>query len=306
MKILITGGAGFIGSNIAIEYLKNNCDVVIIDNLSTGKLENIPKNVKFFKMDILDPNVEGIFKKFKIDIINHHAAQIDVRKSVENPYYDAQINILGTIKLLEYAVKYKIKKFIFASSGGVIYGECKNNTFPDENTPANPISPYGTSKLAGEYYIQLFYKIFGLNYSILRYANVYGPRQDPLGEAGVVAIFLNKMLKNETVNIYGDGRQMRDFVFVNDIAKLNLQVLNTKNTNEILNVGTQKTTSINQLFRLLSKICNFNKKPIYKPQRKGEIFRSVLKIKKIKKIYNFQPTDLETGLKETAKFFKLR
>jgi len=306
MRILITGGAGFIGSHIVDGCIQKRYEVVIVDNLSTGKKDNINPKAKFYNVDITNyEELEKVFKKEKPQVVNHHAAQIDVRKSVANPQYDANINIIGSLNLLELCVKYKVEKFIFASSGGTIYGECKGKPAPKENSLYSPESPYGCAKLSVEYYMNYYNKVYGLKTVSLRYGNVYGPRQDPFGEAGVVAIFINRMLNNQEVIIYGDGRQMRDFIFISDVVEANMRCI-TKNLNfGIYNVGTQKATSVNELFKIISKILKYDKSPVYQPPRKGELFKSYLCIDKIKKELGWQPKiSLQKGIEETIRYFK--
>lgn len=306
MKILITGGAGFIGSNIADECIRKKYEVVIVDNLITGKKKNINQKSKFYDVDITDyKELEKIFKKEKPQVVNHHAAQIDVRKSVANPQYDARINIIGSLNLLELCVKYKVEKFIFASSGGTIYGECKGKPAPKENSSYSPESPYGCAKLSVEYYMNYYNKVYGLKTISLRYANVYGPRQDPYGEAGVVAIFINRMLNNEDVFIYGNGEQMRDFVFVSDVVEANIKCISKNLHFGVYNVGTQKATSVNKLFSIISKILKYKKPVIYQPQRKGELLKSYLCIEKIKKELGWYPKfSLQEGIEKTINYFK--
>jgi len=225
MKILLTGGAGFIGSWVAERYIKEGHDVLILDDLSTGRMENIPESAAFIKCDIRDDDaVRRAFAEFRPDVVNHHAAQIDVRKSVEDPAYDASVNIIGTIRLLESSVKSGVKRFIFASTGGAIYGEPANIP-ADEKTPPMPISAYGTSKYAVEKYLEYYRHIYSLDSVALRYANVYGPRQNPHGEAGVVAIFCSRILSGKPCTIFGDGEQTRDYVYAGDVARANLCAL---------------------------------------------------------------------------------
>ncbi len=303
MKVLVTGGAGFIGSHLVDAYLKGGNRVVIVDDLSSGKEENINKQAKFYKMNIGDPSLEEIFEKEKIEVVNHHAAQIDVRKSVANPIFDARINILGTLNILENCKRFKVEKVVFASSGGVIYGECKDIA-PRENFPPGPLSPYGVSKLACEYYLYYYGETCGLNYVIFRYGNVYGPRQDPYGEAGVVAIFSEEMLQDKEVNIFGDGKQMRDYVYVGDVVRANLACLG-KGCNEIFNIGTGRTISVNQLFEQIKEILNYKKEAIYKSPRAGELFKSCLDVTKAKNLLNWKAeVDFQEGLKQTIAWFK--
>ncbi|MBI5325183.1 MAG: NAD-dependent epimerase/dehydratase family protein [Ignavibacteriae bacterium] len=224
MKILVTGGAGFIASHITDAYINAGHDVFIIDNFSSGRKENVNHKATLIEMDINDEKVDELFKIEKFDIINHHAAQMDVRFSVDNPRFDATTNILGSLNLYESAKKYGVKKVIFASTGGAVYGE--QDYFPaDENHPTSPCSPYGIAKLANEKYLFYYKQIFGMEHVIFRYVNVYGPRQNPHGEAGVVAIFINKMLSGNQPVINGDGLNTRDYVFVEDVVKANLLAL---------------------------------------------------------------------------------
>ena len=303
MKILVTGGAGFIGSNIVDELVEKKHKVVIVDNLATGNIKNVNKKAKFYKVSVCDKKkINEIFKKEKIDIVIHHAAQLDVRKSVADPCFDADVNIKGTLNILEACKNTKVKKIIFASSGGTIYGECGSKA-PDEKSFANPLSPYGVAKLSVEHYIKAYNALYGLKYTILRYANVYGPRQDVNGEAGVVAIFIGKMTANKEVFVFGDGKQLRDYVYVKDVVSANIKAL-TKGNNEIINIGTQKTFSVNQLVKELSLIINYKNKPIFKPKRNGELFKSFLNISKAKKVLGWQPkVDIVKGLKNTVEYF---
>lgn len=304
MKILVTGGAGFIGSNIADAFIAAGHKVVIIDNLSSGKPRNINKKARFYKADIRDAKkVNDIFKREKPEIVNHHAAQIDVRKSVLDPVFDAQVNVLGTLNLLENCVKYKVKKFMFSSSGGVMYGECGQNP-PAETVPANPLSPYGVTKHTTEVYLNYYAATYGLKYLVFRYGNVYGPRQDPHGEAGVVAIFIQRIMSAAEINIFGNGKQLRDYVFVGDVVRANLLGLK-KGVNEIINIGTQKASSVNTLFEELSVITGYSQKAVYKPPRLGELQKSFLNTTKAKKILGWQSSvNFREGLAKTVDYFK--
>jgi UDP-glucose 4-epimerase len=304
MKILVTGGAGFIGSNIVDELIEKKHKVVIVDNLATGNIKNVNKKAKFYKVSVCDKKkIDEIFKKEKIDIVIHHAAQLDVRKSVEDPCFDADVNIKGALNILEACKNTKVKKIIFASSGGTIYGECGSKA-PDEKAFANPLSPYGVAKLSVEHYIKAYSELYGLKYTILRYANVYGPRQDTNGEAGVVAIFIGRMSQNKEFFIFGDGKQLRDYVYVKDVVSANIKSL-TKGNNEVINIGTNKTTSVTKLAQELSKIIGYKNKPVFKPKRNGELFKSFLNISKAKKVLGWQPkVDIIKGLKNTVNYFK--
>lgn len=303
MKVLVTGGAGFIGSHIVDAYVAMGHDVTIVDDLSTGKKKNVNSKAHLVVMDVRDPNISTLFAKTGFDIVNHHAAQIDVRRSVQDPFLDASINILGTLRLLECCRIYGIRKFIFASSGGTLYGECKKRPASEEDSLL-PESPYGFSKATAETYIRFFGQYYHLPYTILRYSNVYGPRQDPQGEAGVVAIFIGKILAREPTTIYGTGDQERDYVHVNDVVQANCDAL-LKGENDIFNIGTNLATSVNTLYEKLSAMDSSVKKPAYAPAREGELQRSVLNIQKADKSLGWRPSrTLEQGLKETLQFFQ--
>ncbi len=302
MKILVTGGAGFIGSWVAEAYIEDGNEVLIIDNLSTGNLNNVPSAAEFIKGDIRDRSVlKAAFSEFNPDIINHHAAQIDVRKSVDDPILDADINIKGTLNLLELSRKSGISKFIFASTGGAIYGE--PDLIPaDEDTVPMPISPYGISKLSIEKYLSYYNKIYGLNYTSLRYSNVYGPRQNPHGEAGVIAIFCNKIINGEPCIVYGDGEQTRDYVYVEDVKRANIECISSPN--DSYNIGTSIETSVNGLIEYLRKASGRDFEVIYEPARDGEVERISLNNNKAKKEINWTPhVMLEEGIKNTWIWF---
>ena len=303
MKILVTGGAGFIASQIVDAYLGEGHNVYILDNLSTGFERNINPKAYFIKSDITDSKILDIFTKEKFDVVNHHAAQIDVRKSVNDPIFDANTNILGTINLLQCCIKTGVKKFMFASTGGAVYGE--QEYFPaDEKHPTNPVSPYGITKLTIEKYLYFYKNEYGLNYTILRYANVYGPRQNPFGEAGVVAIFVNKLLKNENPIINGDGNQTRDYVFVEDVVKANVLTLNSQSA-DIYNVGTTVETSVNDLFSKLNSIAGNKATEKHGPSAKGEQARSVITSEKLFQKFNWKPSvKIDEGLRKTFDSFK--
>ncbi|MEH7125653.1 NAD-dependent epimerase/dehydratase family protein [Bacillus sp. JJ1532] len=301
-KVLVSGGAGFIGSHIVDLLVKEGYEPIIIDNLSTGTTSNLLSNLKFYHVDITSPDLEMIFEKEKPSYVIHLAAQVDVEKSIKNPSRDAEINILGTIRLLTYCYQFNIKKIIFSSSCAV-YGNTPHYGIT-ELFPVQPLSFYAISKYASEMYIKLFYDLYGLPFTILRYANVYGPRQNSKGEGGVVSIFLNKLFKNEDVNIYGDGEQTRDFVYVKDVAAANLLSLK-KGDNEIINIGLNSKTSINKLYHLCkTMITNPPVYPIYLPARKGDIKHSALDHTKAIEILGWKPKyDLLQGLSETIKIF---
>ncbi|MCX5778169.1 MAG: NAD-dependent epimerase/dehydratase family protein [Elusimicrobia bacterium] len=304
MKILVTGGAGFIGSNIVDELVNRGHSVAIVDNLSSGKKKNINPRARFYKADITDaPAIDKIFKKERPEIIEHLAAQIDVRKSVADPGFDAKVNILGTLNILESGRKYGVKKVIFSSSGGTIYGDCGKKP-PNESARGNPLSPYGIGKYAIEFYLNFYAELYGIKYTILRYANVYGPRQDPHGEAGVVAIFAQRMLGNDSILIFGNGSQTRDYVFVKDVVDANIRAL-TRGDNEIINIGTGKLTSVRDLARMMSRSTGYKKAPVLKPARPGELLRSFLDSRKAEKVLGWKPAvAIEKGLSVTLDYFK--
>ncbi len=303
MKILVTGGAGFIASHVSDAFISEGNEVFVLDNLATGFERNINPKAKFIKKDIGDKSLSELFEKEKFDVVNHHAAQMDVRRSVADPAFDANTNILGTINLLQNCIKTGVKKFMFASTGGAVYGE--QSYYPaDEQHPTSPLSPYGISKLAVEKYLYFYGAQYKLNYTILRYANIYGPRQNPFGEAGVVAIFSSKMLKGEQPVINGTGKQTRDYVFVGDVVKANLLGLKDKNT-DIYNIGTGIETDVNQLFNTLNNIIGKNMEEKHGPAAPGEQMRSVISSQKIFNKFGWKPsTTIAEGLEKTVEFFK--
>jgi UDP-glucose 4-epimerase len=303
VKILVTGGAGFIASHIADKFIAEGHEVVIVDNLATGKKENLNKRAKFYELDICSRDLEEVFRKERPAIVSHHAAQIDVRKSLTDPNRDARINILGTVNLLENCRKYGVERIIFASTGGAIYGEGRDLPAP-ETHPINPKVPYGASKWMAEKYLAVYKKIYDLDYVILRYGNVYGPRQDLLGEAGVVAIFINLMLQGHQPTIFGDGEQIRDFIYIEDVVEANLLALD-RGVGEVFNIGTENATSVNLIFQELKGILEFAKDPIYRQKRKGEIERIYLDCAKASAVLKWQARiALTQGLKNTIGFFK--
>jgi len=303
LKILITGGAGFIGSHVADACIDAGHEVIIMDDLSTGKMENVNPKAKLIKMDIRDEKIRECFLQEKFDVIIHHAAQMDVRKSVEDPKFDASVNILGTINLLENCKEFGVKKFIFASTGGAIYGE--QDYFPaDESHPVRPLSPYGIAKLSVEKYLFYYEAVYGLKYVSLRYANVYGPRQNPHGEAGVVAIFANKMLVGQQPIINGDGKQSRDYTYVRDIVRANMFAIEYGKS-DIFNVGTGIESDVNTIFNYIKQFAKSDCKELHGPAKMGEQQRSVLDYAHIKKIFVWQPTvTLEKGIELTVQYFR--
>jgi UDP-glucose 4-epimerase len=303
MKIAVTGGAGFIASHIADAYLSLGHEVVIIDNLSTGKRENIPANARFIEMDVNDPGIPALFMEEKFDIVNHHAAQMDVRVSVQDPTYDARINILGGINIYESALRSGVKKIIFASSGGTVYGE--QEYFPaDERHPTKPISPYGIAKLSNEQYLYYYAHVHGLPSVAFRYANIYGPRQNPHGEAGVIAIFAQKLLKGEQPVINGDGLQTRDYVYVGDVVGANILALQPQMIGAY-NIGTGIETDVNTLFGHLRDLTQSTCEEQHAPAKQGEQMRSVLSHERIFASFGWTPKmDIVDGLSKTVDSFR--
>jgi UDP-glucose 4-epimerase len=305
LNTLVTGGAGFIGSNLADALIDDGHNVTMVDDLSTGRMENVSQKAEFHQLEISSPVIDKIFEKGKFDLVFHLAAQMDVRKSVKSPIFDAEINILGGINLLLASVKHGVKKFIFSSTGGAIYGE--QDYFPaDEKHPANPISPYGVSKLAFEKYLYYFLSEYKLPYIALRYANVYGPRQNEKGEAGVVAIFCSRLLEGEKAVVHGDGLQTRDFVFVDDVVKSNLLAMKY-DQNGCFNVGTGLETDINTIFDKVKTATGSTQDRINGPGMPGEQRRSVISFELIKKEMGWSPSvSLDDGIQKTADYFKSR
>lgn len=303
MKILVTGGAGFIGSNLVDSLVEKGDEVFIVDDLSSGDEKNINKEAKFFRCDISNKDdLKKVFKHTMPEIIFHLAAQIDVRISTEEPERDAKINIIGTINILDLMKEFNSQKIIFSSSGGAIYGEVDKPA--TEEYEKNPESCYGISKYAGEFYIKFFSKNYGLEYTILRYGNVYGERQSIKGEAGVVAIFINKMLNNQECTLYGYGKMFRDYVYVKDVVKTNILSIE-KGKNKIYNVGTGESKSVIDVFETIKKYFpDYKLQPRFEDKRRGEIVKSVLDNSLIKKDYGIKFTDFEIGIKNTVQYFK--
>ena len=305
MKILVTGGAGFIGSWVADTFIEQGHEVTIIDDLSTGVKENLPKEADFIDCDIRDrQKIDKIISDIRPDVIDHHAAQIDVRKSVDNPMHDAGINIIGTLNLIESAISNDVKKFIFASTGGAIYGEPE--IIPaDENTEPYPISPYGTSKYAIEKYLGYYNYVHGFNYVALRYANVYGPRQNPHGEAGVIAIFCSRILSGDSCTIFGDGSQTRDYVYVEDVAKANLLALDASVGN--YNIGTGVETSVSDLVSELKNASGRDFEVVHGDERPGEVQSISLEVSLAETALGWRPNeDLASGIKKTWDWFDVK
>ncbi|MBN2461669.1 MAG: GDP-mannose 4,6-dehydratase [Candidatus Cloacimonetes bacterium] len=306
MKILLTGGAGFIGSHVAEKYLELGHEVVIIDNLSTGNMRNIPAAARFYEMDIRSPKLVAVMNKERPQIVNHHAAQISVPYSVSEPQFDVDVNVTGFINLLQSCVKTDVKKVIFISSGGAVYGEAEEYPTSERYSP-QPLSPYAINKYVSEKYLYYYHHQFGLPYTILRYANVYGPRQIPHGEAGVVAIFITNFIDARQSVLYAYQEEpegmIRDYVYVKDVVTANVLVLD-RGEMEIYNVGTGIETSTGSLYQIIMALMHQDIAPIRKPARPGDLRKSCLDITKIKGELNWQPGyDLTSGIRETIGFF---
>lgn len=303
MKILVTGGAGFIASHVVDAYVAAGHRVTVVDDMSRGRKANLNPKARFVKSDVSSPALSGLFRAGRFDAVNHHAAQIDVRISVEDPARDARANVLGLLNVLELSRRNGVKKVIFSASGGTYYGECGRRPARETDLPA-PLSPYGVTKLAGEHYLRAYRALHGLRYTVLRYGNVYGPRQDPHGEAGVVAIFCSRLLSGEPVLIYGDGRQQRDYVYVGDVARANVLALR-RATDDAVNIGTGRAVSVNGLLDGLLEASGLSVKPVHRPARAGELFRSVLDVAKAKRVLGWRPAlSLVDGLGETFRFIR--
>jgi UDP-glucose 4-epimerase len=305
MKVLVTGGAGFIGSHVVDAYVAAGHEVVVVDDLSTGRRENLNPAARFHELDVQDPRVVDLVRDERPAVLNHHAAQMDVRRSVADPLFDARVNVLGTINLLEAARRANVRRVVFVSSGGAVYGE--QQTFPaPESHPTNPVSPYGVSKRAGELYAFFYQAEYHIPFVALRYANVYGPRQDPHGEAGVVAIFTERLLRGEPITVYGDGRQTRDYVYVADVVRANLLALERECPGP-LNVGTGVETDVNELARLLREATGSRAEIRHGPARPGEQRRSVVDCRLAMERFGWRPeVPIAEGLRRTVEFFRTR
>lgn len=303
MKILFTGGAGFIGSNVVDALIDLGHEVVVVDNLSTGFRQNINPNAKFYQLSIRDKELSEVFEREKPELVNHHAAQIDVRKSADDPISDAEDNILGSLNLITNCVQFGVKRVIYASTGGAIYGEAQYLP-ADENHPVNPISQYGISKHTVEHYLYLYSTLYELDYVILRYANVYGPRQNPFGEAGVVAIFATQMLTGKQPTIFGPGDKTRDYIHVSDVTEANILALD-RGKNTIVNIGTEIETSDQEIFDTLADVLGYEAPPIYAPVRKGEVYRICLKCSKARQEIGWSPRlSFKEGIAGTADYYR--
>jgi UDP-glucose 4-epimerase len=310
-RVLVTGGAGFIGSHIAEAYLREGWEVVVLDDLSRGREKNVPRGARFVRADIRSPEARRTVATGRFDVVNHHAAQIDVRVSVDRPAFDSEINVVGLVNLLEGAGEGGVRRFLFASSGGVVYGDPEVIPTP-ETAPKLPVSPYGVSKLAGEYYLRALAALRGFEGVALRYANVFGPRQDPKSEAGVVSIFVSRLLAGEPLVVFGDGRQTRDYVFVKDVARANVLASSrpapegSAFDNPAFNIATSKQRTVLDVAQSVGQVMGQKSPKIeFAPPRPGELLRSALDVSKAKKVLGWTPEhNFEDGLKELVDWFK--
>lgn len=315
LRILVTGGAGFIGSHVVDAYLRQGHEVLVIDDLSRGSTRNVDPRVGFEELDVSDERaIARVFASFHPEVVNHHAAQIDLRLSVSDPLGDERVNVTGTLNLLRVSAEAGTRAFIFASSGGAIYGE--QGQAADETTPKSPLSPYGAAKLAAETYLFVFHRTLGLRAVALRYSNVYGPRQGLSGEAGVIPIFIRRMLDDSEVSIFGDGEQTRDFVYVGDVVRANLLATDyllegnlhgTSVDDLAFNISSGVAISINDLFTRLAYATGYSEPPVYKVAKRGDIRHSVLSSAKAEKGFCFRPEiPFDEGLTATVEWFKER
>lgn len=303
MNILVTGGAGFIGSNIVDAYINGGHKVIIIDDLSTGRKTNIPKNAIFIEMDIRSSELKEVFRKYQIEFVNHQAARGDVRASIERPEEYADVNVRGGVNILENCRKNNVKGIIYSSTGGCVYGEPLYTPTKEEH-PMQPRDPYGASKACFEIYLQMYKQLYDLNYTIFRYPNVYGPRQNPFGEAGVVSIFTKKMLDGKEIVINGDGNQERDFVFIGDVVRANL-LATEKPLNNVFNLGSSAGINVNVIFERLKSITGYTLAAKNGPAKIGEVQRSILSAEKILKALGWKPeVSLYDGLVKTVDYIK--
>jgi len=304
LRVLVTGGAGFIGSTVVDRFVDLGAEVAVLDNLSTGRRDFVHPAVRFFEIDLDDAAaVDRCLAEFRPEVVNHHAAQIDVRKSVQDPIDDARTNVLGTLGLLQACVRHGVRKLIYASTGGALYGEARFLPATEDH-PINPESPYGVSKHTVEHYLYLWKLLHRLDYTTLRYPNVYGPRQNPHGEAGVNAIFTGLMLEGKRPRIFGDGSQVRDYLYVDDVVEANVLAL-TRGSGETLNLGTGVGTSVLDIVREINAALGTRLEPIHEAARPGEIQRIYLDASRAKQVLEWSPrVSFPDGLRLTVSWFR--
>lgn len=305
MRILVTGGAGFIGSHVVDGFRAAGHEVAVVDDLSTGNRANLDPSVPLYQFDIRDPALEQVFRDFRPEIVDHHAAQSNVPASLTDPVYDASVNVLGGLNLLRLSAAHDVRKFIYISSGGAMYGEPDPSQLPvPETTPARPLSPYGASKQALEAWLGVYQRTFGLDYTVLRYANIYGPRQGIREEGAVVAVFATRMAADQPVTIDGTGQQTRDFVYVGDCVSANVAALE-RGSGGSFNIGTGQETSVRQIFDYLAEVVGYSRQPEFGPPRKGDVMRIVLDPSLARRELGWQARmALPDGLAETFAFFR--
>ena len=304
MRILVTGGAGFIGSHVADGFRARGHEVAVIDDLSAGKRANLDAAIKLYQRDIRDPQLDDVFDEFKPDVVDHHAAQSNVPASVNDPVHDASVNVLGSLNLLHQAAKHEVKKFIYISSGGAMYGEPDPSQLPvKEESPARPLSPYGASKQAIEAWLGVYQRTFGMDFTVLRYANIYGPRQSIREEGAVVAVFATRMAADQSVTIDGTGQQTRDFVYVGDCVTANIAALE-RGSGGSFNIGTGRETSIREIFDAMAEVAGYAQPPNFGPARKGDVVRIVLDAGRAERELGWRAAmPLHDGLAKTYEFF---
>jgi UDP-glucose 4-epimerase len=303
MRILVTGGAGFIGSHVVEGYLAEGHEVAVIDNLSTGRRSNVPRGATLFEVDIHARETERIFAEFRPEVVNHHAAQSSVKVSTEDPVHDMEVNGAGTARIVELAARYGARKVIYASSGGTVYGQPETLPVPEDH-PIRPLSPYGVSKYAGELYVEWASRAFGLDYTIFRYGNAYGPRQDPSGEAGVVANFIGRMLRGQPCIIDSDGLQQKDYLYVGDIVRANLLALE-RGSRTVLNIGTGRGTNVLEIFRAVESAVGGPAAFEHGPPRPGDVRAVWLDVRRAEEVLGWRAeVSLEEGIALTAAWFR--
>lgn len=303
MKVLVTGGAGFIGSHVVDGLVGDGHQVVVVDNLSSGSRKNLHPEATFYQVDIRSPELAQVFEKERPDLVNHHAAQMSVHVSLQDPREDAEINVMGSLNVIECCKSYGVEKIIYISTGGAIYGEPQYLPC-DEEHPVNPLCPYGVTKHTVEHYLYLYRQLYGLNHTVLRYPNVYGPRQDPYGEAGVVAIFVGQMLEGQQAVTNGSGEQERDFVYVTDVVEANLLAMKNGDGG-IFNIGWGRGTSVNQIFQTLAGITGYGRGAFHGPPLPGEVFKICLDATRAERELGWAArTPLEEGLRQTVEYFR--
>lgn len=301
MKILVTGGGGFIGSHIVDAYVGLGHEVTVVDDLSTGDMQNLNPKAKFIKLDIRDPGLADVFRDGRFEVVNHHAAQINVRKSLEDPVFDCQVNVIGSLNVISLSARHGVKRIVFASSGGAIYGE--PDIYPiREDSPMHPLSPYGVAKMTTEFYLRVFQNLYKLDHVIFRYSNVYGPRQISKSEAGVISIFINQILKGAKCFVNGDGDQVRDYVFVADVVAANIRALTAPSDH--YNIGTGRATSVNGLIDILAGVVGRDIDHAHREAIPGEVLKNVLDHAKARGKFSWQPqVNIKDGIKQTYEYF---